>query len=163
MNNCDVSQIEKKVFLDLKIIKFIHALEEINKRTSTSFESNPEYKTISKQLIDNLVQQKVIDAKRFNLNCSKIKCINMELKEEIEKIEPKEEIVPLELAILKKLSITERNFIIKNNYDCVLDEYKIFSIEKSPNNSFVSKWLSIQIKKHNKSPAEYYKDRDWNN
>lgn len=163
MNNNNVSQTEEKIFLDLKIIRLIHTLEEINRKTSTSCESIPEYKTISKQLIEKLVEQKEIDAKRFNLNCSKTKCINMELKEEIEKIEPKEEIVPLELAILKKLSITERNFIIKNNYDCVLDEYKIFSIEKSPNNSFVNKWLFIQIKKHSKTPTEYYKDRDWNN
>lgn len=152
MNNHDEkSASEKRVVLDLKITKLKHSLNEVKNK------SNSEYEKILKELEEALKEQKEIDAGRFYINCSKIKEINIDIKQKVEKIESNG------LTILKKLSLTEQNFLKENNYDCILDEYKIFSTEKSPDNPFIEKWKKIQIKSHNKSLHEYYKDKDWNN
>ena len=152
-----ISASKRRVALDLKITKLNHSLNDFKNKYPSSYMLKDEYDNIIRELKELLMEQKEIDMGRFFINRSKIKDVNIEMPQKKDKAESDG------LTILKKLSLTEQNFLKEHNYDCERDEYKIFSTEKSPDNDFVKKWEFVRFVSFKQPLSSYYKDRDWNN
>ena len=129
---------EKKVLLDVKIIRKKHQLKVVKSNPRYLFMK--EYKIIIEELKDLLKQQKRIDRENFLLNLMSID----EFKDEVIKRKRNKK-------LFSKLSEIERNFLINEGYNYLTDELNILSKRANSSDVLVAKWKELQIEIYNKN------------
>ena len=129
---------EKKVLLDIKIVRKKHQLKVVKSNPRYLFMK--EYKTIIEDLKELLKQQKRIDRENFLLNLMSID----EFKDEVIKRKRNKK-------LFSKLSEIERNFLINEGYNYLTDELNILSKRANSSDVLVTKWKELQIEIYNKN------------
>ena len=129
---------EKKVLLDIKIVRKKHQLKVVKSNPRYLFMK--EYKIIIEELKDLLKQQKRIDRENFLLNLMSID----EFKDEVIKRKRNKK-------LFSKLSEIERNFLINEGYNYLTDELNILSKRANSSDVLVTKWKELQIEIYNKN------------
>ena len=129
---------EKKVLLDIKIVRKKHQLKVVKSNPRYLFMK--EYKIIIEELKDLLKQQKRIDRENFLLNLMSID----EFKDEVIKRKRNKK-------LFSKLSEIERNFLINEGYNYLTDELNILSKRANSSDVLVAKWKELQIEIYNKN------------
>ena len=129
---------EKKVLLDIKIVRKKHQLKVVKSNPRYLFMK--EYKTIIEDLKELLKEQKRIDRANFLLNLMSID----EFKDEVIKRKRNKK-------LFSKLSEIERNFLINEGYNYLTDELNILSKRANSSDVLVTKWKELQIEIYNKN------------
>ena len=129
---------EKKVLLDIKIVRKKHQLKVVKSNPRYLFMK--EYKIIIEDLKELLKEQKRIDRENFLLNLMSID----EFKDEVIKRKRNKK-------LFSKLSEIERNFLINEGYNYLTDELNILSKRANSSDVLVAKWKELQIEIYNKN------------